>query len=370
LVDRCFRARDRLLKSPDFQRFSAGFPLTRPIASRQAQALFDLCAGFVYSQVLSACIELDLFERLAEGPSAVAELSRELEIPANKLERLLLAACTLKLVARRSGGRFGLGMLGAALNGNPGIAAMVRHHAVLYRDLADPVALLRTGEASTGTSKYWPYARARDPATLGDAEVGRYSELMTASQPLIAEDVLNSYPFARHRVMLDVGGGEGAFIETVAQRYPQLKFVLCDLPAVATRARARINASSLGSRVAVSGLNFFSDALPQGADLVTFVRVLHDHDEAAVRVLLRAARAALAPGGSILVAEPMTGVPRSETVGAYFDMYMMAMGQGRPRTAPSIRSLLSDEGFVDVRSRRTSRPMLVGVVSASRAPEV
>ena len=38
-----------------FQRFAASFPLTKPIAQRQSQALFDLCAGFVYAQVLQAC---------------------------------------------------------------------------------------------------------------------------------------------------------------------------------------------------------------------------------------------------------------------------------------------------------------------------
>ncbi len=36
----------------------------RPIARAARQALFDLCAGFVYSQVLLACVRLRLFERL------------------------------------------------------------------------------------------------------------------------------------------------------------------------------------------------------------------------------------------------------------------------------------------------------------------
>ena len=67
--------RDRLLASPGFQRTAAAFPLTRPIARRRARALFDLCAGFVYSQVLLACVRLRLFDILAEGPQTVAALS-------------------------------------------------------------------------------------------------------------------------------------------------------------------------------------------------------------------------------------------------------------------------------------------------------
>ena len=60
--------------SPRFQRWAAAFPLTRPIAQRRARALFDLCAGFVYAQVLLACVQLRLFEILAEGPQTVGSL--------------------------------------------------------------------------------------------------------------------------------------------------------------------------------------------------------------------------------------------------------------------------------------------------------
>ena len=73
LADRLAGWRNRLVASPRFQRFAASFPLTRPIAQRQSQALFDLCAGFVYAQVLQACVQLDLFRILDEAPPSAAE---------------------------------------------------------------------------------------------------------------------------------------------------------------------------------------------------------------------------------------------------------------------------------------------------------
>src|SRR5262245_27872829 len=100
-LDRLYAVRDWLLESPYFQRFSVSFPLTRGIATRQAQALFDLCAGFVYSQILSACVELDLFKILSAGPRTPAELSSQIVLPLPSTERLLLAACSLRLVNRR-----------------------------------------------------------------------------------------------------------------------------------------------------------------------------------------------------------------------------------------------------------------------------
>ncbi len=54
--DRIAGWRDRLLLSPDFQRAASRFPPSRPIARHYAASAFDLCAGFVYSQVLFACV--------------------------------------------------------------------------------------------------------------------------------------------------------------------------------------------------------------------------------------------------------------------------------------------------------------------------
>ncbi|MGH6754248.1 MAG: methyltransferase family protein, partial [Bradyrhizobium sp.] len=84
--------RDRILASPGFQRFAGNFALTRPIARRRASALFDLCAGFVYSQILLACVRLKLFDQLASGPLSAAELSSRLPLPDDATVLLLDAA--------------------------------------------------------------------------------------------------------------------------------------------------------------------------------------------------------------------------------------------------------------------------------------
>jgi geranylgeranyl diphosphate synthase type II len=67
--------RDRTISSAKFQSWAAAFPLTRPFARRHARAVFDLAAGFIYSQVLLACVQLDLLRILAEGPQGVAALA-------------------------------------------------------------------------------------------------------------------------------------------------------------------------------------------------------------------------------------------------------------------------------------------------------
>jgi len=371
-VDRWLAWRDRLLASPLFQRRVAAFALTRPVARRHARELFDLVAGFVYSQVLLACVQLRLFELLAEGPQTLDRLAERLALPPESARRLLDAAVSLRLVEHRSEGRYGLGELGAPMVGNAAVAAMVQHHAALYADLADPVALLRAsaGErAHNALARYWAYDEAQQAKGWGDERVATYSALMAASQPLVADEILDAYSLNRHRCLLDVGGGDGRFLATVAQRVPPLKLMLFDLPAVAEQARTRFAAAGIAARATAFGGSFLTDALPMGADIASLVRVVHDHDDASAMTLLRAVRAALPPGGTLLLAEPMAGTRGAAAMGdAYFGFYLLAMGRGRPRSTRELTEMLQAAGFEAVRKLSTRLPLQTQLLYARRAP--
>ena len=239
LRERWLAFRNGLIANAGFQRWAAGFPLTRAVAHHHERALFDLVAGFVYSQVLAACVRLQVFDALAEGPLSVGALAQRLSLPADATTRLMRAAVALDLAESLPHDRYALGRLGAALRGNPSLTAMIEHHAMLYADLADPVALLRGEQTASNLAAFWPYARNADPAIPGDARVRDYSALMAGSQALIADQVLAAYPFHKHRRLLDIGGGEGVFLAAAGQRVPGLGLMLFDLPAVAQRAVSR-----------------------------------------------------------------------------------------------------------------------------------
>ena len=362
--------RDRRLASPAFRAWATRFPLTRPIARRRSRALFDLCAGFVYAQVLAACVQLELFEALRDGPLPAGALAVRLGLPSDSAARLLEAATSLRLLERRRADaagepRWGLGPLGAAMLGDAGLAAMVRHHAALYADLADPVALLRREAGDTALGRYWAYAGADQPEAVPGAAVADYSALMAATQPMVAAEVLAAYDLSRHRCLLDLGGGEGGFLVAAAQAAPRLHLMLLDLPAVADHARIRLAAAGLSGRSTVHGGSFLPGSLPPGADCISLVRVVHDHDDAAAMTILRAARQALPPGGTLLLAEPMAAEAGAEPMGgAYFGFYLLAMGSGRPRRAEELTAMLVQAGFVRPRRHRTRLPLLCGVISA------
>jgi demethylspheroidene O-methyltransferase len=368
LRDRFLAWRDRRIADPGFRAWAARFPLTRPKARAEARALFDLCAGFIYSQVLLSCVQLRLFEMLAAGPLPEATLASRSRLGAEAMSRLVDAAASLRLLRRTAGGKVALGSLGAAMVGNAGLVAMIEHHALVYRDLADPVALLRGEHAPAALAAYWPYAADGPHAALDDAAIAPYTALMAATQPLVSAEVLGAYDFTRHRCLLDVGGGDGSFLAAIGAAYPHLSLHLFDLPAVAARGEARFAREGLAARARATGGDFLRDPLPTGADVISLVRVIHDHDEARVASLLRAARAALPPGGTLLVAEPLADTPGAEPIGAaYFGFYLLAMGRGRARSVASLAALLAAAGFVRVRQVATHTPLLTGLVVAEAA---
>ena len=365
LRDRALGVRDRILSSERFQRFAGAFALTRPIARQRASALFDLCAGFVYSQILLSCVRLKLFDHLAGGPVSANDLASRLSMPIESMTLLLDAAVSLKLAQRRSGGRYGLGSLGAALRGNPGVVAMIEHHAMLYNDLRDPLALLRGDRGRGELAAYWPYA-ARGDAPLTQDSVAPYTALMSASQPMITQQVLRAYSFKPHRCLLDIGGGDGTFLSAVAMQYSNLRGVLFDLPAVADAASARFRSNGLASRAVAIGGSFLTDDLPTGADIISLVRVIHDHDDDHVMTLLRKIRRALPDDGTLVIAEPISGTAGAEPIGdAYFAFYLLAMGSGRPRTFEKLQNMLCNAGFSNVVLKPSDMPMLTSVIIAN-----
>jgi demethylspheroidene O-methyltransferase len=314
---------------------------------------------------LAACLRLGLLDCLAQGPRTTADLAEELSLPVDATERLLRAAEALDLADRVGEDRYALGAQGAVLIGNPGLADMVIHHETLYADLADSVGLLRRRGGGGRLAAYWPYATSVEARSAEACDVRAYSALMAASLPTLAADVLDVYPLERHRLMMDIGGGEGVFLATAGARAPRLRLRLFDLPAVTRRARKRLVAAGLADRTDIVAGDFLSDPIPAGADLITLIRILHDHDDSGALRLLRALRAAITPDGVLLIAEPMSGATRPDRVAdVYFAFYLLAMGRGRARTPTEIIELLQVAGFRKARLLKTRTPLLIRAILA------
>jgi demethylspheroidene O-methyltransferase len=372
LRDRIHAAIDRWMTSDALYRWSTSNALTRWVTRRRARQVFDLMAGFVYSQVLLACVRLRVLEWVTERPRTLEELAQLCNVPAAGLQRLLNSAQALRLIESRGQGRYGLGPLGAPVAGHAGIRAMIEHHAVLYKDMQDPVALLRDQLSAGEMAQYWPYALDADNETRQQAwqseRFSRYSDLMSSSQPFVVDEIFASYSFASHRCVLDVGGGQGTFTARLARHAPHLQLKMFDLPPVATLARANFARLGLAERATAFDGSFLTDPLPVGADLATLIRIAHDHPDADVKTVLRRIYAALPEGGTLLLAEPMAQEPDQTPQGdAYFHFYLLAMGSGRLRTARELMGFMAEAGFTGMQLLSNPMPLQTQILLARKS---
>jgi demethylspheroidene O-methyltransferase len=325
--------------------------------------MFDLVAGFCHSQILQAIVKFNIPQMLLDEEMSPAALAHVCAVPIERMQVLLQGGVALGLLKTRKSGRVALTTRGAALAGVPGLQGMIAHHDVLYRDLADPVAFFR-GETQTELADFWPYVFGAGGAT--DPEVtATYSALMSDSQGLVAADTLSTISLKGVTHLMDVGGGTGAFLGAVAAQYPSLNLTLFDLPAVVPGAQQRFETLGCTGRTTIVPGSFRDDPLPEGADMISLVRVLYDHADATVKQLLGAVCSALPAGGRILISEPMTGGTHPERAGdAYFALYCMAMRTGRARSGAEIAALLEAAGFTDVVIAKSARPFVTSVVTA------
>lgn len=361
LKTRWVMRRNAILGSARFQRWASRTPIIRGIARRRAAAQFDMIAGFIYSQILTTFVSAGLIEFLNGHLRSFDEVAAFAGLSPDATNRLLRAGQSLQIAESPQAGRWTLGEAGAPLSANEGAMAMIRHHHLLYADLADPMALLSKNRSEeTALSAYWTYA-SKDESASGAAG---YSALMAATQPMVSQQIIDAYDFSKHKQMLDIGGGSGAFTAAIAATAPKLYFGIFDLPEVIAVARQRtVSARTIEY---YSG-SFKETPVPTGYDLITLVRILHDHDDSVAEALLSKIYRSLPDGGKLLIVEPMADSAYAQRMGdAYFGLYLWAMGSGRARSAAELRRMLVTAGFGTIKTVKTALPIITSALVAKK----
>ncbi|WP_237773601.1 MULTISPECIES: acetylserotonin O-methyltransferase [Streptomyces] len=281
----------------------------RPGAGTTPVALMELTTGFWRFKVLAAGVELGLFTLLDRlGEADAARIGAELGLNARPV-RMLLACCTsLDLLEREPDGH------GAARYRNAPVAAEFlveeRPHYfggfVRYSDRYGYPGWARLTEAlRTDRPTTWdPDAQESAFVTADPAILEGFWGAMFTLSSFTAAALGEAYDFTRHRRLLDVGGGAGAFPVSLCRRHPHLRATVLDLPRVAAMARAKAAELGLSESIEAAEGDFLRDPeLPAGHDVILLSMILHDWDEKTGRRLLEKCWAALPSGGAVVICE-------------------------------------------------------------------
>ena len=355
---------NNLVAKPSFHTFIKKIPIIRKLAFNEGKKIYDLVAGFVYSQILLAFVELSLIDFFISGWKNIDEVSKFTGLSNNKCLLLCNAATSIGLLKKRKDSTFKLTRLGAAIKGVKGLDKMILHHKIFYRDLMDPVKLLNEN-FDTELRNFWKYVPSTKKITKEEAK--NFSELMGVSQYIVAEETLNLVKLKGFQKLLDVGGGNGTFILEVKKLYPDLTLGVFDLPSVIEETKIKISHLNDVSRINLIAGDFIKDGLPDGYDIIFLNRVLYDHNDTVVEIILSKIYDALTPKGQLVISEPMAGNHHPTRAGdAYFGFYTMAMTSGKPRNKEEHFKFLRKKGIRQLKFVSSPNDFVTSVIVAKK----
>ncbi len=308
------------------------------------QQISQMLTGYWVSQALYVAAKLGLPDLLEDGPRTAADLAPATQTRPRPLYRLLRALASIGVVAEDDRQRFSLKPLGECLRSDvPGSQRSMAITAgeLFYRAWGEMLYSVQTGgtafEKVYGQPVFDYLGRHPEQARLFD-------ETMVGVHGRETAAMLEVYDFSGIKVLADVGGGNGSVLTAVLKQYPDMGGILFDLPGVAERARANIEAAGLSGRCRVVAGSFF-ESVPPGADAYLLRHIIHDWDNDKSTTILRNVHRAMTATGKLLVVESVIPPGNEPSFGKLLDLAMLVIPGGEERTEEEYRRLYEAAGF-------------------------
>lgn len=307
--------------------------------------LLELMRGYRQPHALHLVVELGIAELLHDGAKSGQQLAQATGSHAGALTRLLRALSSSGVFAEISPGVFAHSPMSELLRRDhpssrvPSILFLgARYTRESWAALEHSV---RSGESAFahvhGMSK-WEYNQQHP------TEGAIFDQVMAGARPARIAGLLGAYDFAGSSLVVDVGGGRGQLLAAVLARHPSLRGVLYDLPGVVVDAPPLLAAAGVADRCSIESGSFL-ERVPAG-DTFVLSDILHDWPDEQCLSVLRACRAAVAPGGRVLVVEHVLVPGATPAHVAWLDLQMLIeFGQGRQRSVDELVELFDATGF-------------------------
>jgi SAM-dependent methyltransferase len=307
-------------------------------------------------QAVVAALDLNIFAFLAEHPdSTVRELQDVTGLATHQLRVLMLALCATGLVVKHEGRYANAPITGPLLAEDR--PDSWRNTLLGWRTFQYPAFAHLTSALRSATNTALASYPGDEPTLYGrlardTALEASYHDSLGPFTVLFVQALLDNAELASVHHLLDVGGGDGTTAIAFAQRYPNARVTIFDMPSVTRHAELSVPAE-LADRVRMHAGDIFDDPFPGDVDGILFSHVLEPFSAEKNLRLLSKAYDALAPGGK-LFAYGMTA-PDDEQGGllaARLSLYLTALvsGEGMAHSAKEYERWLTEVGCRSVKA--------------------
>lgn len=299
--------------------------------------------GYQVTQAIHVMARLRIADILRDEPLPPDAIAERCDADAGTLRRLLRALESIGLFRVDDGGRYATTPLGDLLRTDHPQSAWAAAELIGDPLRWDTWAALE-GTVTTGVSAFervhgmplFAYLSSHPDLSR------RFDEVMTMSTRQSLSRILDACDLSASRLIVDVGGGQGALLQAVLSRYPDARGILFELPYV--REAREIAGTPAADRCTVVSGDMF-DSIPAGGDTYLFRRVLHDWNDDDCLRILRNCRQAIEDGGRLLAIDAIVPEGGGYAPEKWNDLHMLMMCDGKERTREEFADLYARAGF-------------------------
>ena len=320
------------------------------------EPIMRVAAGFLAAKHLFAASELGVFEALADSPAGLDALAARTGLT-RRAARISADAMVALGLLEASDGIYRNSRVAAAFLAGPGPGDL--RPFLRFWDTISYPAFTRLAEALAS-------GPPQEIFELGDDLQRVASEGIEAVTAGPANALPGAFDFGPHRRLLDIGGGTGSWSIAIARRHDHIKAAILDAPATAERARSKMAAAGLASRVSVVAGDAMASELPAGYDVFLLANLIHYFSPEQNQALLRRVRRAAQSGSALLLADLWTNPAHTQPVHAALmaGEFAVHVRTGDVYSAEEARAWLSRTGWRFAGHRPLAGPQSVIIAEA------
>ena len=315
----------------------------------------QLAWGYAPPLMIEAALHHGVFDLLDGGSKTVEEVAARSGASVRGLRAVMNALAGLELLTKDAGGRYGLTADSAAflVGGKPGfLGGVIRHTSTqLLPAWLALSEVVRTGKPTASVNRekvgaefFHRFVEDIFPMSYPSAQrLAEALEIAAAKKPVS---------------VLDLAAGSGVWGITLAQKSPRVTVTAVDWPGVLDVTRKVAARCGVAGRFSFVAGDLASADFGRGHDIATLGHILHSEGEKRGRALIEKTFNALAPGGTIAIAEFLVDDARTgPPVSLLFAVNMLInTDEGDTWSFGEIAGWLRDAGFRDPRMMEAPGP--------------
>lgn len=332
------------------------------IFRKDFENFFKTFGGHIFFQNLHAAVKFDLFSLLREAPGLTLEEMASILGIEDQPARIMMLGLTSSGLLRKKGEKYylthGSKVMLTRQSPKNVIPYVLLEAEIIYKAMPHHYESIKQYK-NVGLSEFDGVEATLYQRLAHYPELEKIFQDAMQALSLQTNDLLAKFlDLSDVHHLVDVGGGDGTNILTLAKRNLHLHATVFDLPSICAMASTNIQKHHMPERCHIFSGNCFQHEFPKDADAFLFCHFFTMWSSERDRFLLKKAYYALPKGGRVIIFNMMqrndgTG-PLSAAVGSPYFL-TLASGEGMLYSWKEYESWFHEAGFKKVKTIRLPR---------------